>query len=158
MTDSAVTRYEVEARVVRRGVSVGAAKTSEIVFDSSREQSDSLPGPAELLALSFAACVLKNVERFSELISFRYEGADIHVEAEREDDPPRFVRIRYTLRLRTDERPSRVDLLQRNLRKFGTVYNTLAGACEISGDIAAGPEAAEAFAETPAAPSDQSSF
>ena len=35
----------------------------------------------------------------------------------------------------TDEPPKRVDLLQRNLAKYGTVYNTLAEVCEISGDI-----------------------
>ena len=49
--------------------------------------------------------------------------------------PPRFTAICYELRVLTDEPPKRVDLLQRNLAKYGTVYNTLAEVCEISGDI-----------------------
>ena len=87
--------------------------------------------------MAFAACALKNVERFSKLLPFRYEGASIRVIAERQDASPRFTSIRYELRIATDEPPERVDLLERNTAKFGTVYNTLAAACEVSGEVIA---------------------
>ena len=99
--------------------------------------SDELPGPAELLCSAFAACLLKNVERFSEMLPFDQRGASVQVSAERQQDPPRFTAIRYELRVLTDEPEQRVDLLQRNLVKYGTVFNTLAEVCEVSGTVVA---------------------
>jgi uncharacterized OsmC-like protein len=133
------TRYEVEARIVGPGVSEAACRASRIAFDSSPGQSPDLPGPAELLASAFAACLLKNVERFSEMLPFRHAGASVRVTTEREAHPPRFARIRYELRVVTDEEPRRVELLYTNLRKYGTVYNTLAATCDVSGELIAAP-------------------
>ena len=127
--------YVVEARIVEAGVSEVACKESRIAFDSSPAQGDGLPGPAELLGAAFAACLLKNVERFSEILPFRQSGASVRVELERQDSPPRFTRIRYELHVTTDEDERHVDLLHRNLQKHGTVFNTLAQSCEIEGDL-----------------------
>jgi uncharacterized OsmC-like protein len=136
MTEPLLT-YEVEARIVRAGVSEIQAKQERIAFDSSPGMSEKLPGPAELLCGAFAACVLKNVERFSEMLPFAQQGASVRVTAERQQAPPRFTAIRYELRVLTDEPPQRVELLQRNLAKYGTVYNTLAASCEVTGTVAA---------------------
>ena len=73
--------YVVEARLVGRGVSEVACKESRIAFDSSPAQGVTLPGPAELLGAAFAACLLKNIERFSEILPFRQSGASLRVEA-----------------------------------------------------------------------------
>jgi uncharacterized OsmC-like protein len=127
--------YEVSASVQRGGLATAQAKRSEIRFDGSAQQDPTLPGPAELLATAFAACALKNVERFSRILPFHYESASIHVVARREEHPPRIVSIRYTLTIATDEAANRMELLHRNIRKFGTVYNTLAAACRIDGEI-----------------------
>ena len=133
------TIYQVEARNVAQGASEATArgKQTTVRFDSSADGSPSLFGPAELLASAFAACLLKNVERFSELLPLRYEGASVSVTAEREESPPRFSSIRYVLRLATDEEPERVKLLHRNLIGHGTVYKTLAATCDVQGEIGA---------------------
>ncbi len=131
--------YAVRARTVRPGRSEIDAGGSRIAFDSSPAPGDELPGPAELLAGAFAACLLKNVERFSQILPFAHAGASVTVEIERQDSPPRFTRIRYELRVVTDEEPRRVALLHHNLRKHGTVYNTLAGVCEVTGELIADP-------------------
>jgi uncharacterized OsmC-like protein len=146
------SQYRVSARATAPGIATGHAKEREIEFDVSTGSSGELPGPAELLAMSLGACLLKNVERFSHLLSFAYDGAEVVVEAERQDDPPRFTRLTYELRIRTDESPHRVELLHRNLRRFGTVYNTLAASCQVDGTIVAGPdEARQLDRQTPAA-------
>ena len=129
--------YGVQAHIVRPGVSEVHAKQARIAFDSSPQMSAELPGPAELLCSAFAACLLKNVERFSEMLPFEQHGASVRVTAERQQAPPRFTSIRYELTLVTDEPPSRVEMLQRNLAKYGTVYNTLAATCEVSGELVA---------------------
>jgi len=47
------------------------------------------------------------------------------------------VRARYTLRVETDEPDARVELLHRNIRKFGTITNTIAAAADLQGEIIA---------------------
>jgi uncharacterized OsmC-like protein len=98
--------------------------------------------PADLLRMAddceapaFAACVLKNVERFSRILPFRYQEASIKVVAERQEAPPKMIRVTYSLRLVTDEPEQRVELLQRNIQKYGTIYNTLAATCDVSGKV-----------------------
>jgi uncharacterized OsmC-like protein len=137
----APTSYKVEARVVRPGVSAATSKRSVIEFDSSDGQSDLLPGPADLLTMAFAACVLKNVERFSHVLPFSYEEASIEVLAERQENPPKMTRITYSLELTTNEAEHRIELLHRNIRRYGTIYNTLAETCEVSGNVVARPPA-----------------
>jgi uncharacterized OsmC-like protein len=137
------TVYRVRARTIGGGWAEAAAGTETIAFDASwaREPSG-LPGPAELLASALAACLLKSLERSGQLLPFRYEGAEADVSARRQDAPPKFAEITWEMRLVTDEPEHRVDLLDRNLRRFGTVYNTLSAACTIEGRILTIPTSA----------------
>ena len=130
-----VMTYRVEAHTVEPGVSEVQAKEQSFRFDSGAEQSLTLMGPAELLCAAFAACVLKNLSRFSDILPFRYDHASIDVSAERDGTPPRIVRIQWVLHIRTDEPERRVELLQLNIQKYGTIYNTLAATAEVSGKI-----------------------
>jgi uncharacterized OsmC-like protein len=109
-----------------------------VTFDATWQAGPTgLPGPAELLTGAFAACLLKNTERAGHLLGFHYESADVDVTTRRQDSPPQFVEITYELRLVTDEPARRVALLHRNLRQYGTVYNTLAAVCSVSGHVVA---------------------
>jgi uncharacterized OsmC-like protein len=138
------TSYSVHAEVSAGGDSTVTAGNQTIAVDATwvANEPPGTPGPAELLAAAFAACLMKNLERSSALLSFRYEHADIDVHARRQDIPPRFIEIEYELRLVTDEDERRVDLVHRNLRQFGTVYNTLAAACDVHGRITVVPSTA----------------
>jgi uncharacterized OsmC-like protein len=138
-TDTTTRRYTVNARTTHDGTAEVTANDATIIFDRSWPNTEqlSLPGPGELLAAAFAACAIKNIERFSQILPFAYDAAEIDVELHRKDHPPHFDRIEYTLRINTNEPAARVDLLTRNLAKFGTVYNTLAAGCEISGQVVA---------------------
>ena len=131
--------YRVHASSTVGGAATIATKGRTIEFDASTEQGDTLPGPADLLTAAFAACVLKNVERFSHTLPFGYERASILVDAERQDAPPRMIAVRYVLRVVTDEPQQRVELLHLNIRRHGTIFNTLAAVCEVTGDIIAEP-------------------
>jgi uncharacterized OsmC-like protein len=130
--------YEVHARALGGGRAEVDAGSETIAFDASwATEPTGLPGPAELLASAFAACVLKNVERAGQLLPFRYQHAEVDVVARRQDTPPKFVEITYELRLVTDEPERRVELLHRNLREYGTVFNTLAAVCAVDGRVVA---------------------
>ena len=135
-----VVSYEIEARTEGdRTSQVTGRDASPLSVDTSAGQRPDKFGPAELLAAALATCTLKNVERFSHRLPFRYVRATMRVVAERADRPPRIVALRYLLQLTSDEPPHRVDLLRRNLIQFGTVYNTLARAVEIHGEIEVEP-------------------
>lgn len=128
---SPTQRYQALGSVRAGGAGRLQAHGLDVDFDGTAGRLDDLPGPADVLC----ACILKNVERFSHMLPFRYESASVEVTAEREVPPPRIVRVSYHLRVVTDEPPARVELLHKNIRKFGTITNTLAAACELSGTI-----------------------
>ncbi|HQI66703.1 MAG TPA: hypothetical protein PLJ54_10015, partial [Rhodoglobus sp.] len=64
-----------------------------------------------------------------------YDSAEVTITAHRQDVPPKFTELEYELRIVTAESERRVDLLHRNLQQFGTIYNTLAAACDVHGTI-----------------------
>jgi uncharacterized OsmC-like protein len=130
-------RYEASGTVRAGGAGRLRAHGLDAEFDGTAGRLDQLPGPADVLGAALCACILKNVERFSHLLPFRYESATVEVTVEREAPPPRIVRVSYQLRVVTDEPPPRLELLHRNIRQFGTITNTLAVACELSGTIEA---------------------
>lgn len=130
--------YSVHARTTAHGTAEVEVGNETVSFDASWESEPSgLPGPAELLAASFSACLLKNLERAGQLLSFHYDRAEVDVVSRRQDSPPKFVEISYEMRITTAESQPRIDLLHRNLRKYGTVYNTLAAVCDVHGNVVA---------------------
>ncbi|MEX2533853.1 MAG: OsmC family protein [Nitriliruptoraceae bacterium] len=131
--------YTVDAQVASGGEASVAPKGRKILFDGSAEQGDELPGPADLLIAAFAACAMKNVERFSHLLPFAYEQASITVRAERQDAPPKIIAVHYELRVTTNEPSKRVELLHDNIRRHGTIFNTLAAVCKVTGGIVTVP-------------------
>ena len=138
-TQPATMKYAVTAETTAGGQAAVHARTSTVAFDGSAQAGEALPGPADLLCAALSACILKNVERFSHMLPFRYHSASIEVTAEREEPPPRIVRMHYRLRIVTDEPAARLELLHKNIRKFGTITNTLAAACEVTGELEAVP-------------------
>ena len=135
------TSYHVRADGVAGGRATIEAGNQRIPVDATwgSGEPSGLPGPAELLSGAFAACLLKNLERAGALLAFRYQRVEIDVHARRQDAPPRFVEVDYEVRIVTDEGQRRLDLLHRNLRRFGTVYNTLAAVCDVHGRVVAVP-------------------
>ena len=138
MTTPAPTEYRIHARSSRAGTAVVDAADDRIEIDARwGPLPTGRPGPADLLASAFAACLLKNLARAGDLLGFEYREAEVDVVARRQDSPPLFVEIRYELRISTDEPARRLELVHQNLRKFGTVYNTLAAVCDVHGEVVA---------------------
>jgi uncharacterized OsmC-like protein len=135
--DLAPPRYRVHGVSRPGGHGHIRCNTTDLKVDTGSISDGSRPGLAELLCASLAACLLKNIERYSELLPFEYQVAAIEVEADRQNAPPRMIRLQYRIEIVTDERQPRVDLLHRNIRKFGTITNTLAAACDLTGEMVA---------------------
>ena len=110
-------------------------KESKIIFGTTPESADELPNPAELFLGSFSACILKNVERFSVLMNFEYSNAEIMVSATRLEKPPRMDEINYELKIYSQDNNLNINLLKKNIEKFGTIFNTVKSSCSITGEI-----------------------
>ena len=108
---------------------------SEIEFGITPESAAQLPNPAELFLGSICACILKNVERFSALMNFKYARAEVSVTATRLEKPPRMDEINYELKIYSSDPSLNIKLLQQNIEKFGTIVNTVKAACPIQGTI-----------------------
>ncbi len=142
----AVTAQNYQATGIVRAGGEGQLEAHGLVtaFDGTAGRLDALPGPADVLSAALCACILKNVERFSHLLPFTYDSALVRVAAQREEPPPHIARMHYDLEITTDEPPARIELLHRNLQKFGTITNTLSKACDVTGTIHAVPRGAAA--------------
>ena len=128
-------KYRVTARRTGNHGSEAEAKAARLVLDTDMAGRDDAFNPAELLLASLAACLLKGAERVTPMLSFDLRGIEVSLHGVRQDSPPKMVRIDYEIVVDTDESDQRLDLLHRNLRKYGTISNTLAEATELIGTI-----------------------
>lgn len=79
--------------------------------------------------------MLEGIERVTPMLTFSFRGAEVRVYGEGQDSPPRMLRVEYDLVVDTDESDARLALLHRNVRKFGTIFNTVAAALPLTGTI-----------------------
>jgi len=117
------------------GEAKGFVKQSEVSFDAAAEDRGILPNPAELLLMSFSACILKNVERYSQKLHLPYRKAKVSVKGYRTDVPPVITKIEYVIEIDTDIEDKKINLLHKNILKFGTITNTLMKSSEVTGEI-----------------------
>ncbi|MBU2890158.1 OsmC family protein [Celeribacter halophilus] len=127
--------YTVTARRIDEHGSEARTKDALIVLDTDMKGRADAFNPAEMLLASLAACMLKGTERVIPMLEFDLRGIEVSLRGQRQDSPPKMVKIDYEIVVDTDETDQRLDLLHRNLQKYGTIYNTLAGATEVSGQI-----------------------
>lgn len=127
--------YRVAARRIDSHGSEATTKEARITIDTDMAGRSDAFNPAELLLASLAACILKGTERMIPMLKFDLRGIEVSLHGVRQDSPPKMVRIDYEIVVDTDEPDTRLTLLHKNLQKYGTIYNTLAGATELSGTI-----------------------
>ena len=127
--------YQITAHVQNGGKAKANANQSEIAFDATSGRDDVLPNPAELLLTSLAACMLKNVQRYSEILEIPYRSANVTIHGKRNDNPPSMSEIHYHIEIDTDVDEHKIKNWHKNILKFGTITNTLMQACEVKGDM-----------------------
>ena len=76
-----------------------------------------------------------SVDRVTPMLKFDIRGVEIHLCGVRQDSPPKITSIDYQLIVDTDEDDHRLDLLHQNVRKYGTISNTVATATRLQGVI-----------------------
>jgi uncharacterized OsmC-like protein len=130
-----MTEYRVTARRVDAHGSLATAKQAEVALDTDLAGRQDAMNPVELLLSALAACMLKGIERVTPMLNFQIAGAEVSLEAVRQDAPPKLTRIRYEIVVDSDENDQRLDLLHRNILKYGTISNTLTAAVPLDGHL-----------------------
>ena len=127
--------YRVAARRVDAHGSVATTKQAEIVLDTDVSGRVDAFNPAELFLASIAACMIKGVERVTPMLHFQLRGVEVTLQGVRQDSPPKMISVTYELVVDTDEDDRRLELLHTNVRKYGTISNTVADATHLEGVI-----------------------
>ena len=127
--------YAITARRIDARGSISGVRDAQVGIDTSLEGRDDALNPVELLLSALAACMIKGVERAAPMLGFDFSGVEVRIEAERQDSPPMITAITYELIVDSPEPDRRLDLLHTNVRKYGTISNTLAASTSLSGTI-----------------------
>jgi uncharacterized OsmC-like protein len=127
--------YEVAGGRLGPDAGVATTKQAELGIDTDPGGRMDLFNPAELLLAALAGCIIKGIERVAPMIAFNFRGVEVVVRGERQDAPPKLISISYEIVVDTDESDRRLELLHTNVRKYGTVSNTLATATTLTGTV-----------------------
>lgn len=127
--------YTITAKRIDAHGSTVQCKQAELVIDTDLQGRADALNPAELLLAAVAACILKNMERIAPMIQFAYQGVTVRVHGVRQDSPPKMVRIDYEILVDSNESERKLELMHENIRKYGTVYNTIAPGTELTGTL-----------------------
>lgn len=127
--------YKVYAQRIDRHGSDASTKEAQIILDTDVTGRPDAFNPAELFLAALAACMLKGIERAIPPLTFDLRGVEVKLHGVRQDSPPKMISIDYELIVDTDENHHRLELLHTNVRRFGTISNTVAEAAKLEGII-----------------------
>jgi len=135
MSSSASPKMAFDVVSVRLSAQASEArcKQATITLDTDLAGNPQAFNPAELLLAALSACMIKGIERVVPILKFQLRGVQVHVHGVRQDVPPKMESIRYEIVVDTDEDNRRLALLHENVKKYGTVFNTVAPGTDLSG-------------------------
>ena len=113
--------------------SLAHCKAAVIPLDTDLAGRSDAFNPAELLLAALSACIVKGIERVAPILKFDLRGVTVNVRGLRQEVPPRMASITYEIVVDTDESEHRLALLHANVKKFGTVFNTVSPGTDLSG-------------------------
>lgn len=128
-------QYEVKARRLDETGSLATTHGAEVRLATDMAGRKEAMNPVELLLSALAACMIKGAERVLPTLKFQLDGMTVSLVADRQDAPPKLTAIRYEITVDTPESDARLDLLHRNILKYGTISNTLSAAVPLTGAI-----------------------
>lgn len=127
--------FHVETHRVDAHGSLARCKNAEIALDTDLAGNPAAFNPAELLLAALSACMVKGIERVAPILKFQLRGVEVRVDGVRQDVPPKMESIRYEIIVDTDESEQRLALLHENVKKYGTVFNTVAPGTDLAGTL-----------------------
>jgi len=127
--------FDVRSERINHQISVSFCKDAKIDLDTNLAGNSSAFNPAELLLAALSACMIKGIERVAPILEFKFSGVEIKLQGIRQDVPPKMESIKYEIIIDTNEDDHRLELLHKNIKQYGTVYNTVLPGTDLSGKI-----------------------
>lgn len=126
-------QFDVVSVRLSAHASEARCKEATITLDTDMAGNPQAFNPAELLLAALSACMIKGIERVMPILRFELRGVEVRVHGVRQDVPPKMESIRYEIVVDTDEEDRRLALLHENVKKYGTVFNTVMPGTDLSG-------------------------
>jgi len=126
-------QFDVVSVRLSAHASEARCKEATITLDTDMAGNPQAFNPAELLLAALSACMIKGIERVMPILKFELRGVEVRVHGVRQDVPPKMESIRYEIVVDTDEEDRRLALLHENVKKYGTVFNTVMPGTDLSG-------------------------
>lgn len=111
------------------------SKQAELIIDTGMAGRPDALNPVELLLAALSACIIKGIERVAGNLGIEYDSVNVSLTAHRPVDEARIDDIAYVIRIGTNADQAKLELLHKNLMKFGTIYNTVKSGTKLSGVI-----------------------
>lgn len=127
--------YSIKARRLDERGSLATCKDAQLLIDTGLAGRSDAFNPAELFLASIAACILKGIERVAPMLKFAFRDIEVRLVATRQDAPPKIVSVHYEIIVDTDESDQHLQLLHTNVRRYGTIFNTVVDAAGLSGEL-----------------------
>lgn len=125
--------FHVESQWIDQHTSRANCKDAVIALDTDLAGNSDAFNPAELLLASLSACMIKGIMRVVPTLKFELSGIEVIISGVRQDVPPKMESIGYEIIIDTDESESRLELLHKNVKKYGTVFNTVSAGTVLNG-------------------------
>ncbi|WP_299347369.1 OsmC family protein [uncultured Maritalea sp.] len=128
---------EYNVTAIRKDATASLAQSgeAEIMLDTGLKGRPDALNPAELFLASIAACMIKGIERVCPILDFELSGVRVQLHAKRQDAPPMITHVNYEILVNSQESDARLDLLHKNVKKYGTIFNTVSKAVAIEGRL-----------------------
>jgi uncharacterized OsmC-like protein len=127
--------FDVRSEWISHTASASYCKKAKIDLDTDMAGNPDAFNPAELLLAALSASIVKGMERVARILEFEFSGVEVKLHGVRQDVPPRMESIAYEIIVDTQESDSRLELLHKNIKKYGTVFNTVAPGTDLTGKI-----------------------
>lgn len=127
--------FHVDTRRNDAHGSVAQCKEADVTLDTDMAGRRDAFNPAELLLAALSACIIKGIERVTPILKFELRGVEVKVDGVRQDVPPKMESITYEIIVDSDEAEARLALLHENVKKYGTVFNTIAPGTRLTGRL-----------------------
>lgn len=127
---------DVTARRGERTLADGALWDG--VINATPDDDTDGPSPIEALMAALAGCLIRNISSMAESARITIDRVDLHVAADRSDDPPLVTALVVDGNVTSDAPFERVQRVIERAIRYGTITRTLARACPLRIELTIG--------------------
>lgn len=128
-------KFNLSATHQSAGPTAVSAKSATLAIDTSLAGSPTKLNPIELLMAAQAACFIKGIERVAPTLNFAFSKVSVFLEATRPETEARISNLTYRIEIETQETDARLELVHKNLKRQGTIYNTISATTNLHGEV-----------------------